>query len=147
MSKVEKECFKCKKEKPLSEFYKHPQMKDGYLNKCKPCAKEDVTANRNNNIDKVRQYDRDRSKLPHRMKLNTERCKEFRKQFPLAYKAHTAVNNAVRDGRLIKPEICSSCKKPATQIEGHHEDYNKPLEITWLCASCHRKLDKDLNQV
>lgn len=38
-------CFKCNKEKPLSDYYKHPRMGDGHLNKCKSCTKSDTKAN------------------------------------------------------------------------------------------------------
>lgn len=40
-----KKCFKCGIEKPLIEFYKHPQMLDGHVNKCKDCNKKDVSEN------------------------------------------------------------------------------------------------------
>jgi hypothetical protein len=36
-----KVCRKCGQSKLLREFHYHPSMKDGHLNKCKSCRKED----------------------------------------------------------------------------------------------------------
>jgi hypothetical protein len=41
----EKTCFKCKNTLLIDMFYKHPQMKSGYLNKCIICTKNDVKKN------------------------------------------------------------------------------------------------------
>jgi len=35
-----KPCIRCKEVKPIDEFYAHPMMGDGHLNKCKACCKE-----------------------------------------------------------------------------------------------------------
>jgi hypothetical protein len=37
-------CFKCNIEKPLTDYYKHKQMGDGHLNKCKSCTVKDAKA-------------------------------------------------------------------------------------------------------
>ena len=40
-----KRCFKCGLEKELTQFYKHKEMSDGHLNKCKECTKKDTSLN------------------------------------------------------------------------------------------------------
>jgi hypothetical protein len=35
----------------------------------------------------------------------------------------------------IKKEPCKVCG--CEVVQAHHEDYIKPLEVIWLCVSCH----------
>jgi hypothetical protein len=132
---VRKVCFKCKQEKPLSEFYKHKAMADGHLNKCKECTKNDVAIHRESNIEAIRQYDRDRAKLPHRVENNTKRTKEYRELNPEKYSAHGKVARAVRAGAIeVQPcAICGTFKR----VEKHHPDYSKPLDVVFLCSVHH----------
>lgn len=59
------------------------------------------------------------------------------KLFPPAIRrARYAVNNAVRRGKLEKPNACQWCGAKG-RIHAHHEDYGKPLEVIWLCPRCH----------
>jgi hypothetical protein len=133
MIRFEKECFKCKIIKPITEFYKHSMMADGHLNKCKACAKSDVGKHREENLDRIRAYDRERGKLSHRIKLAAEVTKAWRAEDKRRNKAHSAVAYAIKKGILTRtPCICCGAEKS----EGHHEDYSKPLDIIWLCRKC-----------
>ena len=129
-----KECFKCGEEKPLSEFYKHKQMGDGHLNKCKSCTKNDVKLHRKANIERIREYDRNRGN-----RQDPGYCKEWRAANPEKYKAHSMVNYHVRIGNMTKPNKCSKCSSKG-RVEGHHEDYSKPLDVEWLCSACHSQV-------
>lgn len=134
-----KQCFKCGQEKALSEFYKHPQMADGHLNKCKTCTKVDVSTNYRHNIEHYKEYECKRNQS--RWAYKTEQCRLWRKKNPEKYKAHTAVNNALRSGELKKQE-CLVCGDPNTHA--HHDDYSKPLEVLWLCPQHHRDYHKQV---
>lgn len=136
---MSKRCFKCCKTKDLDDFYVHKAMADGYLGKCKACTKKDVTAHRNKNLARIREYDKRRAKLPHRKKQLQERVRRFRKESPLAYAAHTILSNAVRAGKIKKPKRCQICKRKR-KLHGHHPDYYKPLEVIWACPPCHFKI-------
>jgi len=127
-----KECFKCGEVKDIDCFYKHKQMPDGHLNKCKECTKKDVLKHRLENIDRIREYDRNRGN-----RQNKEYVAEYRAKYPNKYKAHMIVQNAIRSGKLFK-EPCEICGIKET-INAHHNDYLKPLNIRWLCSAHHHQ--------
>lgn len=175
-----KTCFKCKIEKPLTEFYKHKQMSDGLLGKCKSCCKADVRKNYRANITHYKEYDRKRAHLPHRLELRKvnlnsnlmciipsdhNACsikpnsiesranlfchipsdhksypsisiqKSWCIKNPKKKKANGMVSSALASGKLIKG-CCEECGTNKN-IHGHHNDYNKPLDVRWLCAKHH----------
>ena len=53
------------------------------------------------------------------------------------------VMQAVRTGALTK-QPCSRCG--AVKAVAHHEDYSKPLDVTWLCLSCHQRRHVELDR-
>lgn len=140
-----KRCFKCGVEKPVEEFYRHPQMADGRLGKCKACTKLDMRVDRATK-PRVREYDRGRASLPHRVALRARVCREWEAKYPDRVRAQTAANNAVRAGRLQKPSLCENCGQPG-RLEKHHPDYSKPLLVAWLCKPCHCIADKTRRQL
>lgn len=131
-----KQCKRCKETKTLSEFYAQMGMKDGHLNFCKDCCKKRVLKHRNDNIDRIRECDRNRPNKGERTKKHNERMKDYRKDFPNKYSAHNKLNNAVRDGKIMKQNFCSACGCSGSII-GHHNDYLKPLDVVWMCQVCH----------
>lgn len=51
-------------------------------------------------------------------------------------KAHKMVLDAIAKG-VLKPQPCEKCgwKK---NVDAHHDDYSKPLEVRWLCRKHHQ---------
>lgn len=130
-----KRCFKCLCEKPLDAFYKHSRMGDGRLNKCKECTKADVSKHRQENLERIRSYDRARASQPHRMASRDFYVRRYEAQFPNRKKATSAVSNAIRDGRLLR-QLCWVCGEKAV---AHHADYDRPLDVVWLCQPHHKQ--------
>lgn len=57
------------------------------------------------------------------------------------YLARTQLRRAVKDGLITKTLLCIKCQKtPPTSA--HHEDYELPLEVLWLCEPCHVEIDR-----
>ena len=51
------------------------------------------------------------------------------------------VFRAVRSGRLVR-EPCEKCGS-TQMVEAHHDDYDKALDVRWLCHVCHMAFHAD----
>lgn len=51
-------------------------------------------------------------------------------------RARSKLRYAVWSGKIIKPARCQECDRPCNP-HGHHDDYEKPLDVRWLCSWCH----------
>lgn len=59
------------------------------------------------------------------------------------HSAHATVRSAIKNGILkrLPCVVCGTNKK----VQAHHENYSRPLDVTWLCAPHHKKRHIELN--
>lgn len=121
-------CFRCGKVLALRCFYRHPEKANGRLGKCKECTKEDVRANRNKRQDYYRRKDRERRRGKHPPKKRDWRARK-------KATALRMVRAAIKAGLLVRSpcEVCGN-----RQTQGHHNDYDLPLSVRWLCSAHHQ---------
>lgn len=126
-------CAQRSQDKLPDQFYA------GMKTHCKECWKARVKARRLDPEigERIRAYDRGRTMEPQRVAIRRETTARWRQENPAAYKAQTAVGNALRDGKLFRPSACKGCGA-AKRLHAHHDDYAKPLEVRWLCVRCHK---------
>lgn len=129
-------CPECKDIKTLDHFYKDKYQPSGYRTYCKRCCKNRVKEYRRRtgykSTEEVKAW---RANNKEKAAAGYKRTYEKNK-----HKCHcrTITGQAVKDGRLIK----LPCECGDTNVEAHHHDYDKPLDVTWMCEKCHRKLHR-----
>ncbi len=155
-----KQCSKCKRTLPLTEFCKGND-KDCLRYKCKECiniqSKEYYQKNkerykiynkgyyeknkehvkiqakiyRENNKDKI--LVRGKEHYKKNKEKYKEYYREYRRKYPERVKAHQAVQYLPVGNDC---EICGSTR----YLCKHHDDYSKPLEYRTVCVSCNVRL-------
>ncbi len=154
-------CKKCKsaltKERRKQNPEKFREKWKKYENKNKEKIRESQKKHLENNREKINARRREQRK-PRAAQLNAKE-NERRKNDPnfhignrIRYKkyyeknkktllpkrrAHQLVLYAVKLGFLNRPNKCEKCEKNC-KPHGHHIDYSKPLDVVWLCHSCHK---------
>lgn len=114
-------CYYCKEEKKLDDFItsKACCFGRGYI--CKPCA---VIRDR-----KWRQ-----ALPPEKRKLGYRKRSYVQKERNVT---RWQFRHAVKLGLIARPPRCSICEVEC-EAHGHHEDYEKPYDVVWLCRRCHQ---------
>lgn len=130
-----KKCKDCGVDKDISCFY-------GVQGECKDCTKKRVQFNYRKNINHYTKYEQKRFKNPERKQRVLEYQRVRRLKYPLKNKARQDVGRALKKGILIKKpcEVCGQLR-----VEAHHEDYNKSLDVKWLCRKHHLELENKIS--
>ena len=136
-----KKCFKCGENKPKSEYYRHKAMADGFIGKCKECAKMDATEHRIKNIERVRGYDRKRGFRGANAAQSSGGKKKWRDNNK---DKKSATQKACR--KHIRKQPCTVCGSTSL-VHRHHDDYLKPLDIVWLCPEHHGERHRVINKI
>jgi len=87
----------------------------------------EYTPNRKSTYRKYRQSEKGRASRVANQKAYADR-------WPEKIKAQVAVSKAKRTGDITEQpcEICGNLN-----VEAHHDDYNEPLNVRWLCKKHH----------
>lgn len=139
------QCKSCERELDANAFYA------SNMSRCKECVKASVRANRADKVEYYRNYDRlryreqDHRKEAARKSAASEAGIESRRRHADRSKgtpqrqARVEIGNAIRRGEIERGTECFFCGS-GKNIQAHHHDYTRPLDVFWLCSACHGKL-------
>ena len=96
------------------------------------------------NNERSREYHRKYDSEQYKKHPERERArrKRYQDKYPERIKANGKLNRVVKRGLIIKLP-CNVCKDVKTVA--HHDDYNKPLDVIWLCEIHHKERHRLIN--
>lgn len=133
-----KRCKKCEIVKPIESFNKKRGCVGGIKPNCRDCETAHERARRKaKNLGKKYSDAYNKSNPGKR----TEIKRKWDKKNMHKKRAIWRVWHAKQTGQLV-PEPCIRCG--SDNSHGHHEDYRKPLDVTWLCRRCHATRHREI---
>lgn len=139
-------CMTCGVTKPLAEFSRDRKGRNGLSTRCKTCANANTARWQRENQARAAQKKAAyyRAHRGHLMAIEAKRARAWKLANPekarLVARANDAIYQAVKRGKLMRPATCEACDREG-KIEAAHHDYSRPLDVKWLCHSCHVRWD------
>lgn len=121
----EKKCTLCEIIKPFEMFSPDNRKSTGRKSQCRDC----------DNIRSRKSYYEQRERRLYRER-DRNKQRERDPLYLLKLRARGKIKHELKMGRMTKQpcEVCGELK-----VQAHHTDYNKPLEVRWLCVLHHRR--------
>ena len=134
-----KVCGRCEKDCEDDDFYRNRANEDGLSGWCKKCTKgRRIELGTVKPVGWKRKTENIVAYLADYRKGNVEKLRKAHRAWMIAHpnrkKCKDAYRYALNVGKL-KRGVCDVCG--AVEVDGHHTDYEKPLEVVWLCREHH----------
>jgi hypothetical protein len=143
-----KECSACGRRKDEAEFYVNKATSDGLTYRCRVCMSDYQKARREAlNASKPDGWKKKTEDMAAYMKAwkeanpgyMTKAKRDWWNRNKDRQRVKDAVKYALKTGKLVKT-ACQVCGK--VEVEGHHPDYSRPLDVVWLCKEHHMEIHK-----
>jgi len=138
-----KRYLKCQSENALDQFYAHKRTLDGYSNNGKECTKKIGWERSSVSLKPKTAMKAQEEKAASPKKRPPGDQRRYRARHPERCRAHSIVARAIAKGTLVKSR-CAVCGMK-DDIEAHHTDYSRPLDVRWLCWYHHKREHGFLN--
>lgn len=146
-------CKRCQKDKPDSEFPPGNRQ-------CRRCKHEKQKERDRQNPEKARarwrrKYAKARDHLTNYRRVYyssrkyerpanyLETCRKWRAEHRVEWNAKARVRYAVQSGKILRADSCAVCGV-SCKPQAHHFDYSRPLDVVWVCASCHKFIHSEI---
>jgi hypothetical protein len=139
-----KRCSRCLAYKHESGFTKNKQTRDSLNVYCRDCTRilgkeyfHKYHSKRTESIKRYKETERGRE-------VSIRGYRNYIKSNPYKFLAHASVRSAIKLG-IMNIEPCMVCGE--LEVEAHHEDYQRPYDVKWLCKKHHVERHQELKHI
>lgn len=142
-------CCKCGVSKPPADFY-FRQSRGKYDPRCKKCIRDIKRSYYVENLVSRREYFRQHDSLPESLARRAAWGRENHHKYAVKNQARILFRQAFLRGDLTRPAACEVCgasdrmRGQYHSLQAHHDDYSMPLNVRWLCTSCHAEYHRTI---